>query len=98
LAKKPADRYQNAAQLRTDLAPWCPAEAVRPVEKEGDQVQEDAARALASAPLTTQVLKDAEPPALFKPAEKGNAFLAVLATGLFYLTVILLALAMLVLV
>jgi eukaryotic-like serine/threonine-protein kinase len=98
LAKKPADRYQNAAQLRVDLVPWCPAEAVRPVEKEGDPVQEDAARALASAPLTTQVLKDAEPSILFKPAEKRNTFLAMLGMGLFYLTVILLALAILVLV
>ena len=98
LAKNPADRHQNAAQLRADLSPWCPKDAIRPVEKEGDQVQEEAARALASAPLDTQALKDAEPSALFKAKENGATLAASLGTGLFYVVAVLLALAMLLLV
>ncbi|MCI0376976.1 MAG: serine/threonine protein kinase [Gemmataceae bacterium] len=61
LAKKPEQRYANAAALRLALAPWCPPIEVRPVEREGDQAQVEAALALEAAPLSADALGDTLP-------------------------------------
>ena len=44
MAKKPADRHANAEAARADLLAWCPKASSRPVEKEGDESQQAAAR------------------------------------------------------
>lgn len=57
MAKKPEDRIQSAAALRAELQPWCPKVDARPVEHEGDQIQQAAVQQLEKE-LTTQDMKD----------------------------------------
>jgi serine/threonine protein kinase len=57
LAKKPEDRFPDAGAVRAELLRWSSNETDRPVEKEGDSVQQAAARALQSAPLSPEALK-----------------------------------------
>jgi serine/threonine protein kinase len=67
LAKKPEDRFPDAAAVRAELLLWCSRDVDRPVEKEGDPVQQAAARALETAPLSAETLK-VEPPPFAEPA------------------------------
>ncbi|HWY87236.1 MAG TPA: serine/threonine-protein kinase [Gemmataceae bacterium] len=111
LEKKPEDRYPNAAALRAELLAWCPREADRPVEREGDQTQQAAARALEIAPLTPEVLKtdplpvaesipSAEPtlPTDFFAAKENNKVMRMaLGTVAFWVLLVLLVLAVLLL-
>jgi serine/threonine protein kinase len=66
MAKNPADRYPNGAAVRAELLAFCPKDSARPVEKEGDQSQQAAARELETAPLSPEILK-AEPLQVAEP-------------------------------
>ncbi len=103
LAKKPADRYPSAALARAELLRWCPVQNLPPVEHEGDQEQENAARALAYAPLSPDAL-EAEapplaaalpvgeptlPPELMVTGEKSGLWLIVLGVATFWSAMIL---------
>jgi serine/threonine protein kinase len=109
LAKRPEERYQNATAARADLLAWCPQEAERPVEHEGDREQQAAALALESAPLSPEVmtaeplpmaepLPFAEPvlPADFFPAHERNALLVIaLGVGAFWAVIVVVLLVVL---
>ncbi len=97
LAKKPGDRYASAAQVRAAFG-LVPARTGRTRGKRRRPNPGVCRPRLASAPLTTQVLKDTDPAPLFEAPERRGPLLALVSTGLFYLLVILLALAMFVLV
>jgi eukaryotic-like serine/threonine-protein kinase len=66
MAKNPAERYASAAAVRAEFLAYCPTQSIRPVEKEGDQSQQAAARALEAAPLSPEILK-AEPLPVAEP-------------------------------
>jgi serine/threonine protein kinase len=112
MAKKPEDRYPDAAAVRADLLTWCSVDETRPVEKEGDILQEAAARALEIAPLSAETLKDPDPlpiaeplpmaePVLpfdfFQEKAKSDMVGIVLGIGAFWILIVLLLVLVLVL-
>ena len=111
LAKKPEDRYPCAAAARVDLLLWCPTDAERPVEKEGDQTQQAAARALEVAPLSAEILtadplpasapepvpvaEPVLPPDFFQAPEKTEMWGIVLGVAAFWVLIVVLLLVIL---
>lgn len=110
MAKKPEDRYPNAAAARLELLTWAPQQDTRPVETEGDQVQQAAARALEAAELSPEELKGADPlpfaaplpfadPILpedfFLEKERSEMLFLVMGIGAFWVVIVLVLLVVL---
>jgi serine/threonine protein kinase len=102
MAKKPEDRFANATEARAELLRFCPKDDARPVEREGDQLQQAAARALEAAPVP-ETLNNVElpfaeplpfadpilPPELVQRRERSEMMGIAIGVGVFWLVIVL---------